>query len=148
MLVGLILPFLIGTLGVLQNTLNRVFATSLGLGSTLLMNGLVLAVCGILFQLGIRSFPSEALPEMYRPLAHPRPFVAYDLVPGIFGFLIIAAMPWAIQRMGATRVFVGVIAAQIIVSMLWDKWVEGISVSVWKVAGAILALAGTALASL
>lgn len=148
MAIALFLPFLIGALGVLQNTLNRLFAASLGLGAALLINGFVLAACSLSFYLALRFIPTDWLPAMYRPLPAPRPFAVYDLIPGIFGFLIVAAMPWVIQRMGATRVFVVIIAAQIIVSILWDRWVEGMEVSVWKIAGAALALAGTALASL
>ncbi len=112
------------------------------------MNGLVVFACGALFFAGLRLFPTDSLPNMYRPVVGARAFAAYDVLPGLFGFFIIAAMPWAIERVGATRVFIGIIAAQLVVSLLWDFYVEGIRVSAWRIAGGALALAGTALATL
>jgi uncharacterized membrane protein YdcZ (DUF606 family) len=144
----LVLPLVIGALGVLQNTLNRRMAPTLGLDWALLVNGVVVFVCGFVFLVGMRYVPTESLPPMYRPLAGSRSFTLTDVLPGIFGFLIIASMPWVIERMGATRVFIGVIAAQLVVSLLWDFYVEAIGVSFWRIAGGALALAGTALAML
>lgn len=144
----LVLPLVIGALGVLQNTLNKRFAPALGLDWALAVNGLVVFACGLLFLAGLRFLPAESLPPMYRPVAGARGFAAYDLLPGFFGFFIIAAMPWAIERVGATRVFIGIIAAQLVVSLLWDFYVEGIKVSAWRMVGGALALAGTALATL
>ena len=83
---GLILPLVIGALGVLQNSLNRHFAPALGLGWVLLVNGTVLFVCGILFMVAIRILPAELLPGIYRPHPSPRSFSFYDPLPGIFGF--------------------------------------------------------------
>ena len=53
-----------------------------------------------------------------------------------------------LERVGATRVFIGVIAAQLVVSMLWDFYAEGLKISGWRIAGGALALAGSALAAL
>ncbi|MGZ3653628.1 MAG: DMT family transporter [Bdellovibrionota bacterium] len=144
----LLLPLILGALGVLQNTLNRRFAPALGLDWALLVNGGVVFACGVLFLFAMRLFPAESLPPMYRPVPGARGFEPYDILPGLFGFFIIAGMPWAIERVGATRVFIGIIAAQLVVSLLWDFYVEGIRVGFWRIAGGALALAGTALAQL
>lgn len=148
MIVNICLPLLIGALGVLQNTLNRQLSPAFGLPWLLLINGLVLAACGILFFLSIRILPPDSLPPIYRMSAGARLFEPASLVPGLFGFFIIASAPWAIERMGATRVFIGIIAAQLLVSMLWDWLVESASVSAWRLVGAALALLGAALAAL
>lgn len=147
MIVAVTLPLLIGALGVLQNTLNRAFAPGLGLAWVLLVNGAVLLVCGSLFFFALRMVPAESLPSMYRPVQGARAFQIFDILPGLFGFTIIALMPWTIERMGATRVFIGVIASQLVVSMLWDRAVDGQSVSTWRMVGGALALMGAALAA-
>lgn len=144
----LLLPLVIGAFSVLQNVLNRRIAPSLGLDWALVVNGLVVFACASLLFAGVRFLDPETLPPIFRPVAGSRPLAAYDVVPGALGFLIIAGMPWAIERLGATRVFVGVIAAQLVVSLLWDYYVEDIRVSLFRVAGGALALAGTALATL
>lgn len=143
-----LVALLAGAFGVLQNTLNKQFATSLGLAWTILINGIVLCVCGVAFFFALRFAPAESLPEIFRPLPGARGLRAYDVLPGIFGFLIIASLPWVIERQGATRVFIAIIAAQLITSMFWDLLVEGSAVSGWRAAGAGLALAGALVAVL
>lgn len=139
---------LMGALGVLQNTLNKHYAASLGFGLTLLVNGIVLCACSVAFFLALRAIPAESLPEIFRPVAAARGLRPFDVLPGIFGFLIISSLPWVIERQGATRVFIAIIAAQLVTSMFWDLLVEGASVGGWRAAGAGLALLGALLAVL
>ncbi|HEY8278713.1 MAG TPA: DMT family transporter [Bdellovibrionota bacterium] len=146
-MLGILLSLAIGALGVLQNTLNRQLAPRFGLPSVLMVNSLVMVGCGTIFYLLVKMLPQESLPPLYRvgPGLRSDPFL---LLPGLFGFFIVATVPWAIERMGATRVFIGIIAAQMVVSMLWDWRMENVSVSAWRILGALLALAGAAVAAL
>jgi uncharacterized membrane protein YdcZ (DUF606 family) len=145
---GILISLVIGALGVLQNTLNKQYSASLGIGLTLLVNGIVVCACGLAFFLALRLIPAASLPELFRPVAAARGIRAYDLLPGLFGFLIIAACPWVIERLGATRVFIAIIAAQLVVSMMWDWSVEGLPPTAWRMAGGALALLGACLAVL
>lgn len=145
---GVILSLLIGTLGVLQNTLNKQFSLSLGLGRAVLVNGFVLFGCSVAFFFLLRAIPQESLPTLFRPVADARGLRPHDILPGLFGFLIIVTCPWVIEKLGATRVFIAIIAAQLVVSMLWDWQAEGLPPSVWRFAGGALALAGACLAVL
>ena len=70
------------------------------------------------------------------------------ILPGIFGFCIIAGIPWAISKLGAAKVFVGIVVAQVTVSMLWDTLVDGKPLSWMRLAGALLAIVGVALVSM
>lgn len=145
---GILLSLLIGAMGVLQNTLNTKISLSIGVARAMLVNGVVLCACSVAFFVAIRFVPAEGLPELFRPVASPRPLRAWDALPGIFGFLIIVSCPWVIERLGATRVFIAIIAAQLVVSMLWDWGVDGVPPTAWRAAGGALALLGACLAVL
>lgn len=145
---GILISLAIGAMGVLQNTLNKEFSLSLGIARAVLVNGLVLCACSLAFFLALRHVPADSLPELFRPVANARPLRAWDALPGIFGFLIIVSCPWVIDRLGATRVFIAIIAAQLVVSMLWDWGVDGIQPTAWRAAGGALALLGACLAVL
>lgn len=141
------ISLLMGALGVLQNTLNKQFSLSLGMQWTILMNGLTLGACCLIFFFALRFAPAETLPMIFRPLAGARGLRPYDVLPGIFGFLIITTLPWVLERQGATRVFIAIIAGQLVVSMLWDVLVEGSAVDAKRAGGAALALLGALVAS-
>ncbi len=144
---GLAISLLMGALGVLQNTLNKQYASSIGMPWTILVNGITLCTCGILFFFALRLLPAESLPEIFRPVAGARGLRPYDVLPGIFGFVIISSLPWVLERQGATRVFIAIVAGQLVVSLLWDLFVEGSAVDARRAAGAGLALVGALLAS-
>lgn len=146
MLFSLLIPFLIGTCAVLQSGLNKKFAESMGLGSAILVNNLVILSVSVIAIVVTRLVPETALPELFRP----RSGWSYHwklIFPGLLAFGIITLAPWAISRAGATRVFVGIIAAQVVVSLFWDYWVEALPASPTRLAGAALALAGALLAA-
>ncbi len=134
-----------GTLGVLQNTINRRIATDWGLPLTLVVNSVVLLVVSIAVLFALRIPAESSVPEFFRARTTMGGFSWYHLVPGIMGYLIICLVPFCVARMGATRVFIAIIAAQIIVSLFWDKWYEGISASPQRILGAVLAFLGAIL---
>jgi len=71
----------------------------------------------------------------------------YWFLPGVFGFLLVAGLPWAAHHVGTLRVFVGVVAAQMITSLAWDHFAESIPVTATRITGALLAIASVVLAS-
>lgn len=148
MLFSLVFPLLAGALGVLQNAVNRKLADSLGLPFALVVNSLVLLAASCALYFALRSWPPESLPEIFRPRANWGAPSLPHLLPGLFGFTIITVLPWAIQRVGATRVFIGIVVAQLAVSLLWDVFAENLALSPTRIAGAALALAGALVASL
>jgi len=146
MLHSFVLPLLIGAFGVLQNTLNKKIAGTMGLPLALVINSLVLLACGIGMVFAIRLLPAESVPEMFRAKGGLGEMSAKVLVPGLLGFFIVATAPWAIERAGATRVLIGIIVAQIVVSMLCNFYADGVPLQPTRLAGAALALAGAFLA--
>jgi len=138
----LILPLLIGSLGVLQNTLNKKFSESIGIAPALLINNFILLLIGISFYFFIRLAPPNLLPDFFRIKTTTASFSWKYMLPGIFGFFIIAIIPYTIQKVGATKVFLAVIVAQLVTSILWDYFIESTPVTWPKIAGATLAVLG------
>lgn len=133
-------PFLIitylGFAAVLQGGLNRQISTDWGLPPTVLANAVVLLVCaGIVFLATLSAAPESLL-------AH-RQFLANlslrQLLPGLLGFSIVFLIPYTIAQYGALNVFLGLIAAQLFASGLWDYWFEGQGLNIYRLTGAGLA---------
>ena len=142
----ILVPLLVGALTVFQGTLNRHLGGVMGLASAVLLNAFAVTVLAIGLYAAVRLAP-ESFPPLFRGAYRPGTFKAWMLLPGLFGFLIIAGIPWAIGHLGAARVFVAIVVAQIVVSLLWDTLAGGVPITWQRVAGAGLAMAGVLLAS-
>jgi uncharacterized membrane protein YdcZ (DUF606 family) len=147
MLYALLIPFLIGAFSVWQNTYNRRIAGDMGLPLALVVNNVILLALGLLLYFLVRLYGENSLPEIFQQKGGLAAFTWKCFLPGIFGFFIIAAAPVAIAKVGASRVFIGIIAAQIVFSLLWDSVAESVPVTPLRMLGAFLALAGAFLAT-
>jgi uncharacterized membrane protein YdcZ (DUF606 family) len=143
----LLVPALIGVAAVVQAGLNRQIASRWGLASSVLLSSSVLLAAALSLWLFSRFAP-ERLPSFFNAPTESKPFAAWYWVPGLLGLLIVAGLPWAIQRAGATLTFVVTIATQMVVSLAWDGLVEGRPFAWVKVAGSALAVAGAVLTAL
>lgn len=136
------LPIAIGAITVVQGGLNRQVTDHWGLAGAILINNIAFFGAGALIYVFARYFPT-AVPEIFRER---NPFLQgfrwWYLVPGVFGVCIVGGIPWAITRMGALKAFMGIIAAQLIVGIIWDAMVEQTPATMLRVAGAVLAFIG------
>jgi transporter family-2 protein len=143
---ALFVPVVLGVVAVLQAVLNRQIAREWGLGPAALLNtlgALVLSVAFVVF-CAVRGFRDG----LYRVDFDFALFRVWWLLPGLFGFLLVAGLPWAVQRLGALPVFVVVVASQMVTGALWDRFVEGAPLSWPKALGALLAVASVLLVNL
>jgi uncharacterized membrane protein YdcZ (DUF606 family) len=142
----LALAVLVGFAAVFQGALNRKVAAAWGLPAAIVLNATILLVCAAGLLALSRAGASNS--ELFRP--RPEAFTHarwwYSL-PGLLGFVIVAALPFAIARVGALNVFVSVVAGQMFAGLLWDRYVEGIAINGWRVAGVTLVIAGAGLAT-
>ncbi len=146
-LLFLLIPLTIGAVGVLQGTINRAVAGSIGLAPALTLNSiLVLIIAGVFH--GLVRWRPELFPELFHDRFALGELRLWMVLPAIFGFCIIGGLPWAISKLGAARVFVAVVMAQVVVSMLWDAVVSKQPVTLTRGLGAVLTIAGVALATL
>jgi len=144
----LILPFVIGLAGVTQGILNRQVSAEWGLVWAVGLNAvLFLVYSGVL--LGLSYYAPQSLPEYLRVSTFSADkFKWWFVVPGFCGFMLVLGIPWSIQMMGPSKTFILFIVAQIVFSLLAEKLFFGSSLSIMKLAGAVLAISGAALVML
>lgn len=132
-----IFAFGLGAVAVLQGGLNRLISEKLPLGATVLLNAVVfLAVALVYWFFAERqSLQSGLKPEWWY------------IIPGVLGAIFVFGIPWAIPQIGALRVFLCIVAGQMVVSIVWDKLAENRSPDLQGVLGALLAVAGVVVAS-
>ena len=119
-----------------------------GLAPALLINNFIIFLMGIGFVALVYFFP-EKFPEIFRIRAGAgRGFRFWYLTPAVCGFLIVTLIPWAMEQMGAVKVFLALIAIQIVASMLWDYFIEAIPLNRFRLAGAALAVIGAYITTL
>ena len=133
----LLLPFVVGICSVLQGGVNKRIAADWGLSWAIMWNSiLVIILAGIVLWGG--WYPGKINLAAVK---------WWHFLPGIFGFIIIFCIPISISKIGALNSFLILVTSQLIVSGLWDRFAEGISISWTRIAGASLALVGAWLAT-
>jgi uncharacterized membrane protein YdcZ (DUF606 family) len=142
-----LLPVAVGVAVVVQAGINRQLAGQWGLAATATVNSVVVLLLALAVFATARLRP-DAVPEIFRM---PQEFAAMPawrlFVPGALGLLVVLGLPWSFERLGALQVILTVLVAQLVASLLWDAWVEGIAAHPLRIAGAMIALGGAALAS-
>ena len=140
------LAVVLGVVAVIQAAINRQIALRWGLAPAATLNTGIATVVALIFlgvvvTLGSASFMIQSSLRLSE-------FRWYWVLPGIFGFLLVAGIPWAVHHVGALRVFVGLVAAQMTASLALDHFAEGIPLTTTRAAGALLAVGSVVLVSL
>ena len=140
-----VLAVVLGVVAVIQAAINRQIALRWGLAPAATLNTGIATVAAAIFlgsfvALGGASFALQSSVRL-------ADFRWYWVLPGIFGFLLVAGIPWAVHHVGALRVFVGIVAAQMVASVVLDHFAEGIPLTTTRGAGALLAVASVLLVS-
>jgi bacterial/archaeal transporter family-2 protein len=149
-MVYFLLAVMAGLAGVLQSGLNKKIGLKTGLAYTLHIGNFVVLVGGVFILYVIARLSTGDFGKMVR-FKFPSSgdvFQWWYLVPGFMGLFFIISAPYAISKIGALKVFIGIMAAQVIGSFIWDLWVEKIPSDTWRIVGALLTLAGAGALSL
>lgn len=140
MIFKFIFPILAGLSIVFQGTLNRHIATQVGLVSAVFLNALVFLIfSGILWTLVRYGVLSGV------PILSAKPFTGLgliDLIPGIFGFLIVFCTPMAISYLGAPVTFATIICTQLLASMAIEYYTTKQVPNMSSLLGVIVMLLG------
>jgi transporter family-2 protein len=142
-----LIPFFLGAISVLQATINRQVAKEFGLSQAVFFNTLILLAVSVIALFTVKTWDLPAL-QMQTGEGRFSNLSWWHLLPGVFGFCLVAGIPLAIQRIGALQVFVGLIAAQMIVSLLWDRFIDGVEINLYRVIGALLSIIAVAFVNL
>lgn len=146
MIFKFIFPVLAGVSIVLQGTLNRQIAGQIGLVSAVFLNALVFLVFSGILWLLVRYELISGI-----PILSAKPLMGlswWDVLPGLFGFLIVFSTPLAISFLGANLTFAMIICTQLAVSILWDSISNRQAPSVSTLVGVGVMLIGLAILSL
>ena len=135
----------LGFVAVLQVSINRQIALKWGLSPAVLLNAVVLSVVASLLFVVVRARGASAF--VLRPSIDFGELRWWWFLPGVFGFLLVTLLPLAAHHVGVLRVFVGLVAAQMVASLLWDLVLEKIPVTATRGLGAMLAVVSVALVS-
>lgn len=130
------IPFLLGALGILQGAINRVISQETGYNIQILVTCIVALLLSFTLYFMAKLVPNS-VPDFYQ-ITSGFKFKWYYVFPGIFGFFIISTIPVAIEKFGALKVTVGIVAAQMITSVLWDLYIEKLNLTPLKIVGIIL----------
>lgn len=144
---AVVLSFFLGFFGVLQAALNKQISLAWGLGRALFFNSIVIAVMALLF-LYMTKPETSPLPEIYHNRGAWTDVKLWYFIPAFFGFYIVGVIPYTFQQLGALKTMLIIIAAQIVVGMFWDLWVEKIPVTLPRVLGSLLTFVGVLLTML
>ena len=144
---ALLISFVLGGLAVLQVGLNKRIGGVMGLTQAVILNAGVLLVVAIAFFVYARLTRAE-WGGWLSGSGGIADFQWWWVIPGMCGLTLVAGMPWAMQRIGALQTFVVLVAAQMLFSILWDQFAEGVAISAPRVIGATLAIAGAAVTTL
>jgi uncharacterized membrane protein YdcZ (DUF606 family) len=136
------LPIILGGSGVIQAVMNKDIAAVYGLSLASLINGAIVVLCAVFVFVLVQYFPGYFPDILIFNKNNVKVFQWWYLIPGVIGFCLVLLVPLAIMEVGTLPVFLGIIAGQIIVSIVWDAYYENIPVNIICVVGALLTFMG------
>lgn len=142
----LLIPLLVGASTVVQGGLNAIVSSRWGLAATVVFNNAIILALSVLLW-GLVLVAPHWFPAFFADKGSWSDVRWWWLVPALGGLVIVGGIPWAMDRLGALPVLIGIVAAQMIGGLLWDALVLGQPIQWMRVGGASLALAGVVLAS-
>lgn len=138
MSLAFLIPLTLGLVGILQGVLNKQIAGAIGVAHGTMLGSVVTLVLSIILYLAVKFYP-QAFPEFFHVKTSLTELKLWYLIPGIFGVMIVAGLPFAFYKLGAVKVTVGLIAAQMVTSVIWDSVIENLPMNWTKALGMVLA---------
>ena len=133
------IPLTLGAVGVIQAALNKEMSAKLGVASmTLLGSFVTLIFAAILY--GLVKMSPNHFPDFFRIGAPLTQVKWWYIIPGLFGMMFVAGLPFGFYKMGAANFITGLIASQMVAGVLWDLNVDNIPLTKMKILGMALAL--------
>jgi transporter family-2 protein len=107
-----VFPLLAGVCVCLQGTINGYWQSRVGVHSTVLVNGVIVATLAALFFLVANQTP------IGRITSEIRPWIALN---GLCGFIILTIAALTFPRIGAASVIVLMVAGQVVTAVAFDR---------------------------
>lgn len=138
-----LIPIAIGISGILQGGLNLKMSESLGLIHSLLIGNFLVLIYSVIVYLVATKSP-ETFPDFFRLRAPLTTFKWWYIIPSIFGLMIISGIPIGIYKLGAVKVTVLIVVAQMVTSIVWDIAVDKVPMNTMKALGLAFSLVAVA----
>ncbi len=138
-----LIPIAVGISGILQGGFNRNMSNQLGLAQALLLGNILVLFYSVILYFAAAKFP-ESLPDMFRLKAPLATFKWWYIFPSLFGLIIITGIPLGISKIGAVKVTVLIVVAQMVTSILWDVFVDKLPINAMKGLGLLFSLIAVA----
>jgi transporter family-2 protein len=140
MTLAIIVPLMLGFIGIMQGILNKQMAQAIGLTHAAFITAVMTLVVAIPFYISVKLSPNSfsEIFHIKQPFTY---FKWWYWLPGTLGLFIVTGLPFAFAKFGAAKVTILLVAAQMITSVGWDVLVEKIPLVAGKVVGLILAFA-------
>lgn len=135
---GILAAMLVGFVGVVQGAFNKNISMELGVAHTAFIGSIVTLLSATVFYLIVKASP-DTFAEFFKIKAPLSVYKWWFPIPAICGFIFIAALPFAFAGLGAVKASVILIGAQMITSVGWDYFVDGVEINMMKLGGLVLA---------
>lgn len=133
-----LIPIAIGIAGILQGGVNRNMSNDIGLAHSILIGNIIIVFYSLALYIWVQKSP-ESFPSFIRVKESLMSFKWWYVFPSIFGFIIVAGIPYGIYKLGAVKVTVVIVAAQMLSSILWDIFIEKSPINLFKSLGLLFA---------
>lgn len=138
-----LIPIAVGISGILQGGFNRNMSEPLGLAHSLLIGNILVLIYSLVFYFGVVKYP-EFFPEFFKVRAPLSTFKWWYIIPSICGFVIISGIPIGISKIGAVKVTVLIVVAQMMTSIIWDLMVDKVPMNTMKSLGLLFSIIAVA----
>lgn len=115
-------------------------SASLGVASMTLIGSLVTLIFAAILWMVVKMAPGY-FPDFFHLKAPLHQIKWWYFIPGLFGMMFVAGLPFGFYKMGAANFITGLIASQMVAGVLWDLTVDNIPLTKVKLVGIALALA-------
>lgn len=121
---------------VFQGALNRVLSDKTNLSFTVLWNAIIFLLASIAYF----AFDQMKSGSDLKLSAWTEKLQWWTVLPGIAGIIIVAGIPNAIEKIGASRTFLVVVVSQLLMSMAWDYFSDGAVPGFKQILGVLFAI--------
>lgn len=135
----ILFPIIIGAVGILQGGFNKKISATMGVAQATMLGSILTFIMSIGFYMYVKSNPSS-FESFVQVKASLFTFKWWYVFPAFFGIIIVAGLPIAIAKLGAVKMTIALVGAQMVTSVLWDIFIEKIPMNFQKSLGALLAI--------
>ena len=140
----LLLPIIVGSTIVVQSGLNDKVQKEHGLIYAMILNNLVfLMITSILLCL-------HYFDQLHGKTLDFRKILDFNwwyILPGVMGAIIVGGSALSFDKIGAAKTMIILIAAQVVISLVWDYFAKGTAINGYKIVAAVLSISGAFIVS-